>query len=314
MSKDLLSEATRALRETDDASELEVHATRARVMSGLHQTRVHRRTRLAFLLPIAATFLAASAWGAANGKAQLVFEGIERLLGAAENSHASPKLTARARRIRSAPRWLRPRAPRPKWSLQLSTTTRQEWLRVCRPPQARVAFYRARHHRAAPQVIPASRCTALRTQPTSWIATQLARWPLGTLTWPRLPTAPLPPRLATIAPSASFVWVAPAKPKAPSCHSPTEATAPTVRPKLARCSSSSDGPEVAPLRARVLSRAAQGAPRERPVDTKARQLNPTRPGREPRAGRLSSSLGEVSRGALLTFGRKLFLADQLLGR
>jgi len=97
MSRDLLSEATRALRENDEASELEVRATRARVMSGLHQTRVRHRTRLAFLLPIAATFLAASAWGAANGKALLVFEGIERLLGASENSHAAvPAHSARS--------------------------------------------------------------------------------------------------------------------------------------------------------------------------------------------------------------------------
>jgi len=80
MSKDLLREATRALREVDDASELETRATRARIMSGLHQTRVRRRTRYAFLLPIAATFVAASAWGAASGKAQLVWQSIEQFV------------------------------------------------------------------------------------------------------------------------------------------------------------------------------------------------------------------------------------------
>jgi TolA-binding protein len=79
MSKDLLSEATRALRETSEVSELEARATRARVMGGLHQTRVRRRTRYAFLLPIAATFVAASAWGAASGKARLVWASIERM-------------------------------------------------------------------------------------------------------------------------------------------------------------------------------------------------------------------------------------------
>ena len=80
MTKDLLREATRALREVEDLSELEAHATRARIMSGVHQTRVKRRTRLAFLLPIAATFVAASAWGAASGKAQLVWHSIELLV------------------------------------------------------------------------------------------------------------------------------------------------------------------------------------------------------------------------------------------
>jgi len=57
MSKDLLSEATRALREAEPVSEFEARATRARVMTGLHQTRVRRRTRWAFLLPIAASFV-----------------------------------------------------------------------------------------------------------------------------------------------------------------------------------------------------------------------------------------------------------------
>jgi hypothetical protein len=79
MSKDLLSEATRALRETGEVSEIDARATRARVMGGLHQTRVRRRTRYAFLLPIAATFVAASAWGAASGKAQLVWASLERM-------------------------------------------------------------------------------------------------------------------------------------------------------------------------------------------------------------------------------------------
>jgi len=79
MSGDLLREATRALRATDEASELEARATRARVIAGLHQTRVRSRTRYAFLLPIAATFVAASAWGAASGKAELVWTRIVRM-------------------------------------------------------------------------------------------------------------------------------------------------------------------------------------------------------------------------------------------
>ena len=80
MSKDLLDEATVALRETEPLNEFEARATRARVMSGLHQTRVKRRTRLAFLLPLAASFVAVSAWGAANGKARLVLDKLERLV------------------------------------------------------------------------------------------------------------------------------------------------------------------------------------------------------------------------------------------
>ena len=81
MSKDVLNEATRALRETDEVSEFEPRATRARIMTGLHQTRVRHRTRLAFLLPLAASFVAVSAWGAASGKARLLLDRFEQLVG-----------------------------------------------------------------------------------------------------------------------------------------------------------------------------------------------------------------------------------------
>jgi len=95
MKGDLLREATRALRETEESSELEARATRARVMSGLHQARVRRRTRYAFLLPIAATFVAASAWGAASGKVQLVWASIERI--AHRSTPAQSRATASVR-------------------------------------------------------------------------------------------------------------------------------------------------------------------------------------------------------------------------
>jgi hypothetical protein len=91
MSNDPLSEATRALRETEEVSELEARSTRARVLTGLHQTRVRRRTRLVFLLPVAATFMAVSAWGAANGKAQAAFETLEHWLSPPSNVPAPPQ-------------------------------------------------------------------------------------------------------------------------------------------------------------------------------------------------------------------------------
>ncbi len=96
MSKDLLAEATRALRETEGVSELEARTTRARVMSGLHQTRVRRRTRYALLLPIAATFVAASAWGAASGKMQLAWASIARLVSTPATPPSSLGSSARA--------------------------------------------------------------------------------------------------------------------------------------------------------------------------------------------------------------------------
>jgi len=91
MSKDLLAEATRALRETESVSEFEARATRARVMTGLHQTRVRRRTRWAFLLPIAASFVAVSAWGAASGQARAALDRLERFVGVTPASPSNAK-------------------------------------------------------------------------------------------------------------------------------------------------------------------------------------------------------------------------------
>ncbi|HET7540657.1 MAG TPA: hypothetical protein VFK05_12320 [Polyangiaceae bacterium] len=106
MSKDLLSEATRALRETAPVSEFEARATRARVMTGLHQTRVRRRTRLAFLLPIAASFVAVSAWGAASGRARVVLAEVQRWVGVTNSAPSSAKSP---RRIAAAPTAAAPR-------------------------------------------------------------------------------------------------------------------------------------------------------------------------------------------------------------
>jgi TolA-binding protein len=111
MSKDLLSEATRALRDSEQASEFEARATRTRVLSGLHQTRVRRRTRLAFLLPIAASFVAVSAWGAASGQARIVLERIERFVGVTAKSPSGARVPA-PRRL-TAPAILSGSSPEP---------------------------------------------------------------------------------------------------------------------------------------------------------------------------------------------------------
>ena len=103
MSDDPLTEATRALRETEAASEFEVRATRTRVMTGLHQTRVRRRTRLAFLLPIAASFVAVSAWGAASGQARVVLDQLERLVGITVTAKTPSRAKATPRQLAAAP-------------------------------------------------------------------------------------------------------------------------------------------------------------------------------------------------------------------
>jgi TolA-binding protein len=65
---DLLKEATRALKDETAERDDDGRFTRARVMASLHQGKVKRRTRLAFVLPIAACLAAGTAWGAATGK------------------------------------------------------------------------------------------------------------------------------------------------------------------------------------------------------------------------------------------------------
>ncbi|MDF3065718.1 MAG: Proline-rich protein [Polyangiaceae bacterium] len=76
MTDDLLKAATRALQEETDADTADGRFTRARVMASLHQSKVKRRTRLAFVLPIAACLAAGTAWAGATGKLPAVFHAI----------------------------------------------------------------------------------------------------------------------------------------------------------------------------------------------------------------------------------------------
>ncbi|HEX2871504.1 MAG TPA: hypothetical protein VHP33_09615 [Polyangiaceae bacterium] len=81
MTDDLLKAAARALQDetADDAAD--GRFTRARVMASLHQGKVKRRTRLAFVLPIAACLAAGTAWGAATGRLPAVFHAVGQFVG-----------------------------------------------------------------------------------------------------------------------------------------------------------------------------------------------------------------------------------------
>jgi hypothetical protein len=76
MTDDLLKAATRALHEETVDDGADGRFTRARVMASLHQGKVKRRTRLAFILPIAACLAAGTAWGAATGRLPAMFDAI----------------------------------------------------------------------------------------------------------------------------------------------------------------------------------------------------------------------------------------------
>jgi hypothetical protein len=69
MSRDLLDEATRALRrQTAEVDDDAARATRRRIMGSLHSSQRQRRSRLALLLPIAAVLVGSTAFAAGGGK------------------------------------------------------------------------------------------------------------------------------------------------------------------------------------------------------------------------------------------------------
>jgi hypothetical protein len=88
---DLLSQATRALREETMGDDTGARFTRSRIMASVHEDRVKRRTRWAFLIPIAATFVAASAFGAVTGTAHHAFEVVVRALGIHRSAAPAPQ-------------------------------------------------------------------------------------------------------------------------------------------------------------------------------------------------------------------------------
>jgi len=95
MTDDLLKAATRALHDETSAEAGDGRFTRARVMASLHQGKVKRRTRLAFILPIAACLAAGTAWGAATGRLPAVFRAMGQLVGYSSKP-SEPKTEAKS--------------------------------------------------------------------------------------------------------------------------------------------------------------------------------------------------------------------------
>src|SRR6186713_1945078 len=91
MSDDLLKAATQALRDEAADDDMDGRTTRARVMASLHQGKVKRRTRLAFVLPIAACLAAGTAWGAATGRLPAVFQAIRQMVSYRNRPAEAPK-------------------------------------------------------------------------------------------------------------------------------------------------------------------------------------------------------------------------------
>jgi TolA-binding protein len=91
MSDDLLKAATQALREETAGDDADGRFTRARVMASLHQGKVKRRTRFAFILPIAACLAAGTAWGAATGRLPAMFHALSQAVSYTAKPPADPK-------------------------------------------------------------------------------------------------------------------------------------------------------------------------------------------------------------------------------
>jgi len=90
MTDDLLKAATRALREESAEPSADGQFTRARVMASLHQGKVRRRTRLAFILPLAACLAAGTAWGTVTGRLPEAFRALSEAVSPSPKPPAPP--------------------------------------------------------------------------------------------------------------------------------------------------------------------------------------------------------------------------------
>lgn len=103
MTDDLLKRASAALREeTADASD-GARFTRARVLASLQQSQVRRRSRLAVLLPLAACFAAASAFGMVDGRIPALVRSVTQSLGFGSAPPETPRPTPRKKPNQARP-------------------------------------------------------------------------------------------------------------------------------------------------------------------------------------------------------------------
>lgn len=111
MTDDLLKAATRALHEESADDKVDGRFTRARVMASLHQGKVKRRTRLAFVLPLAACLAAGTAWGAATGRLPAMFHAVGQLVGYSSKPHQASQPKANPRNSIGEPKATAPAMP-----------------------------------------------------------------------------------------------------------------------------------------------------------------------------------------------------------
>ena len=107
MTEDLLKAATSALREEHSGEDAGANFTRARVMASMHNTRERSRKRWVLVLPIAATFAAATAF-ATSGRMPALVQSVAAVFGLAQGTESPAELpnkpTRAQRRVHVAPK------------------------------------------------------------------------------------------------------------------------------------------------------------------------------------------------------------------
>lgn len=111
MTDDLLNRAARALREETEDSDSSERFTRARVMAGLQQSAGRRRLRLAFALPLAACFAAATAYGTMKGRSSAIWHDVAEALGFSHSEEAPNSPPKPKKRVAAPPKPLESAAP-----------------------------------------------------------------------------------------------------------------------------------------------------------------------------------------------------------
>lgn len=141
MTDDLLKAATRALHDETADDGGDGRFTRARVMASLHQGKVKRRTRLAFILPIAACLAAGTAWGAATGRLPAVFRAVGQLVGYSSKPSAPKTEEHRAPVAAKGPSVAETQVPSPPLDVPAEpvAVATPEPLKLAPAPSARVS-------------------------------------------------------------------------------------------------------------------------------------------------------------------------------
>jgi len=153
MTEDLLKAATSALREEHSGEDAGANFTRARVMASMHNTRERSRKRWVLVLPIAATFAAATAF-ATSGRMPALVQSVAAVFGLAQGTEQPAELPTKPskaqRRVHVAPK----PAPAPVTEPTLEPSVEPVAAEAPPPPTAAVTAVRPALNPAPSSALP----------------------------------------------------------------------------------------------------------------------------------------------------------------